>query len=67
MSTVLAFGPERCMWESDAPLNRDEKDETEHTFEGSVAIIRDHADFLSASDREQILAKTAEDFFFQRG
>lgn len=60
---VDAFGPERCMWESDAPLNRWD---TGHVFEDSVALVRDHADFLSVSDREQILTKTAENFFFNR-
>ena len=59
---VDAFGPERCMWESDAP--KQVKDG--HTFEAAVAIIRDHADFLSAADKHQILVKTAEDFFFKR-
>ena len=59
---VGAFGPERCMWESDAP--KQAKDG--HTFEAAVAIIQDHADFLSESDKQQILVKTAEDFFFKR-
>ena len=59
---VDAFGPQRCMWESDAP--KQAKDG--HTFEAAVAIIQDHADFLSAADKQQILVKTAEDFFFKR-
>jgi predicted TIM-barrel fold metal-dependent hydrolase len=59
---VDAFGPDRCMWESDAPLQAKDG----HTFEAAVAVIRDHADFLSASDKQQILVKTAEDFFFKR-
>lgn len=59
---VDAFGPERCMWESDAPLQT----KNGHTFEAAVAVIRDHADFLSVSDRHQILVKTAENFFFNR-
>ena len=59
---VDAFGPERCMWESDAPLQAKDG----NTFEAAVAVIRDHADFLSASDKRQILVKTAEDFFFKR-
>ena len=40
---VDAFGPDRCMWESDAPLQT----RNGHTFEAAVAVIRDHADFLS--------------------
>jgi len=60
---VGAFGAERCMWESDAPLHRAEEG---HTFQGSVDIIRKHASFLSEAQKEQILVKTAEDFFFNR-
>ena len=59
---VGASGPERCVWESDAP--KQVKDG--HTFETAVTIIRNHADFLSATDKQQILVKTAEDFFFKR-
>jgi predicted TIM-barrel fold metal-dependent hydrolase len=59
---VDAFGPHRCMWESDAPMQT----KAPQTYEAAVAVIRDHADFLSASDRHQILTKTAEDFFFRR-
>ncbi len=59
---VEAFGPQRCMWESDAPLQT----KTPQSYAAAVAVIRDHADFLSASDRHQILTKTAEDFFFRR-
>lgn len=59
---VGAFGPNRCMWESDAPKQAD----APHTYEAALAVIRDHADFLSASDKRQILTKTAEDLFFRR-
>ena len=59
---VDAFGPERCMWESDSPKQA----KPPHTYEAAVAIIRDHADFLSASDKEQVLHKTAERVFFSR-
>ncbi|MDE2754971.1 MAG: amidohydrolase family protein, partial [Acidobacteriota bacterium] len=60
---VEAFGPERCMWESDCPL---QALEPPNTFEAAVALIQDHADFLSESDKDQILVKTAENFFFKR-
>lgn len=65
---VEAFGPDRCMWETDAPLTRPGSPETTppHTYEASLALIRDHADFLSASDKEKILTKTAERLFFAR-
>ncbi len=59
---VRAFGPDRCMWESDAPLQA----KTPHSFEAAVSVIRDHSDFLSEADKNQILVKTAEDFFFNR-
>lgn len=59
---VDAFGPNRCMWESDAPKQAD----APHTYEAALAVIRDHADFLSASDKHRILTKTGEDLFFRR-
>jgi len=60
---VDAFGPERVMWESDSggPIVMPDP---HNDFAASIALIRDHADFLSPSDKEQILVKTAEDFFF---
>ncbi len=62
---VDAFGPERCMWESDSGgpvvMNDPQTD-----YPAAIALIRDHAEFLSGSDKEQILFKTAEDFFFKR-
>ena len=59
---VDAYGPERCMWESDCPFQV----EPPHQYDDSVALIRDHADFLSSSDKEKILVTTAESFFFNR-
>lgn len=59
---VHAYGPDRCMWESDCPFQVQEP----HNYDDSVALIRDHADFLSASDKEKILVTTAEKFFFDR-
>ena len=59
---VDAFGPERCMWESDAP----KQDKDGHTFRAAIDVIRKHANFLSESDKENILIKTAENFFFKR-
>jgi predicted TIM-barrel fold metal-dependent hydrolase len=59
---VTAFGPERCMWESDAPLQV----KPPQDYESAVALIREHADFLTAADREQILFHTAEQFYFKR-
>ena len=59
---VDAFGPGRCMWESDAPL----QSKKPHSLRDAVAVIQEHADFLSPGEREQILVKTAGDFFFHR-
>lgn len=60
---VDAFGPQRCMWESDSggPVSMPEP---QRDYQAAISLIRDHADFLSAEDKEQILVKTAEDFFF---
>ncbi len=57
---VDAFGPSRLMWASDCPFQV----EGNHTYEASVALIRDRLDFLSASDKESILRGTAEKVFF---
>lgn len=54
-----AFGADRLMWASDCPFQV-----VDHTYEDSIALIRDRLDFLSDTDKEQILRKTVEDFFF---
>jgi len=53
------FGPHRCLWETDCPFQV-----VHGTYEASLAVIRDRCDFLSRADKEQILRKTAEAFFF---
>jgi len=62
---VDAFGPERCMWESDSggPI---EMADPMNDYPAAIAVIQEHADFLSESDKEQILFRTAEAFFFNR-
>jgi hypothetical protein len=35
-----------------------------HTYAGSIELIRDRLDFLSADDREWLAPKTAERVFF---
>ena len=55
-----AFGPDRLMWASDCPFQV-----VDHTYEDSIGLIRDRLDFLSAEDKERILRKTAENFFFR--
>ena len=59
---VTAFGAKRCMWESDCPFQV----EGEHTYQASVDLIRRRLDFLSAEDKEWLLRKTAEQFFFEK-
>jgi predicted TIM-barrel fold metal-dependent hydrolase len=59
---VKAFGPERCMWESDCPFQV----QGEHTYGTSIDLVRNRLDFLSDTDREWLLRKTAEKFFFSK-
>jgi predicted TIM-barrel fold metal-dependent hydrolase len=57
---VRAFGPERCMWESDSPFQT----LNPHTYQASIDVIQRRLPFLTASDKESILCKTAERFYF---
>ncbi|MSQ96983.1 MAG: amidohydrolase [Gemmataceae bacterium] len=59
-SVVHAFGPERCMWESDSPFQV----LGPHTYQASIDLVRERLDFLSAADKDWILRKTAENFYF---
>jgi predicted TIM-barrel fold metal-dependent hydrolase len=59
---VDAFGPERLMWASDCPFQV----QGEHNYEASIALIRDHVNFLSESDKQSILRDTANRVFFQQ-
>jgi predicted TIM-barrel fold metal-dependent hydrolase len=57
---VKAFGPERCMWESDCPFQVVEG----HNYKDSIELVRSRLKILTAADREWLLRKTAEKFFF---
>jgi predicted TIM-barrel fold metal-dependent hydrolase len=57
---VKAYGPERCMWESDCPFQV----VGGHTYKDSIELIKSRLKFLSAGDRDWLLRKTAEKFFF---
>lgn len=57
---VKAFGPERCMWESDSPFQVVDG----HTYRASIELVKTRLKFLSEGDREWLLRKTAEKFFF---
>ena len=54
------FGPQRLMWATDCPFQL----RPGHTYADSIALIRDRLDFLSATDRDWILRRTAEKVFF---
>jgi predicted TIM-barrel fold metal-dependent hydrolase len=55
-----AYGPERLMWASDGPFQV----VPPHTYQPSIDLVRLRCDFLSESDREWLLRKTAERVFF---
>src|SRR5438067_1693460 len=59
---VTAFGPRRCMWESDCPFQV----QGEHTYQASVDLELRRLDFLSDQDKDWLLRKTAENFFFAK-
>ena len=57
---VGEFGAKRLMWASDCPFQVIDG----HTYANSIGLIRDELDFLSPSDKQWILRKTAEHVFF---
>jgi predicted TIM-barrel fold metal-dependent hydrolase len=57
---VRAFGPQRCMWESDCPFQVSNG----HTYRDSIELVRRRLESLSAADRDWLLWRTAEAFFF---
>ncbi|MBY0527380.1 MAG: amidohydrolase [Gemmataceae bacterium] len=58
---VKAFGARRCMWESDCPFQV-----SKHRYTDSLDLVRKRLDFLSDEDRDWMLRKTAEEFFFKK-
>ncbi len=56
------FGPQRLMWASDAPYQI----QGANNYKASISLVRDKLDFISAEDRQWLLAKTAERVFFFR-
>ncbi len=54
------YGAGRLMWATDCPFQV----QNEHTYEASIALVRDHADFLSDAERTALLRATAERVFF---
>jgi predicted TIM-barrel fold metal-dependent hydrolase len=59
---VQAFGAKRCMWESDCPFQVAEG----HSYQASIDLVRKNLDFLTDDDRDWLLRKTAEGFFFPK-
>jgi predicted TIM-barrel fold metal-dependent hydrolase len=59
---VQAFGARRCMWESDCPFQVQHP----HTYQASLDLVRTRLDFLTDQDREWLLRRTAEEFFFPK-
>jgi predicted TIM-barrel fold metal-dependent hydrolase len=57
---VKAYGPERCLWESDCPFQVVEG----HKYKDSIDLVKSRLKFLSDGDREWLLRKTAEKLFF---
>jgi predicted TIM-barrel fold metal-dependent hydrolase len=54
------FGPRRLMWASDCPFQV----QPPYDYESSIALVRDKLPFLSAEDREWMLARTAQSVYF---
>src|SRR5262249_39357327 len=59
---VKAFGAKRCMWESDCPFQVSDG----HNYQDSIDLVRKKLDFLTDDDRDWLLRKTAEEFFFKK-
>ena len=55
-----SFGPQRLMWASDCPYQL----QGGNSYGPSISLIRDRIEWLSAEDRQWLLRKTAEKFFF---
>jgi predicted TIM-barrel fold metal-dependent hydrolase len=58
---VKAFGVKRCMWESDCPFQV-----VKDKYQDSIDLVHKKLDFLTAEDKEWLLRRTAEDFFFKK-
>jgi predicted TIM-barrel fold metal-dependent hydrolase len=57
---VQAFGARRCMWESDCPYQL-----ADARYTDSLDLIHRRLDFLTNEDRDWLLRRTAEAFFFK--
>jgi predicted TIM-barrel fold metal-dependent hydrolase len=57
---VEAFGAKRCMWESDCPFQV-----VAGKYQDSLDLVRKRLDFLTDDDRDWLLRRTADAFFFK--
>ncbi len=57
---VKAFGARRCMWETDCPFQV-----VVHKYQDSLDLVRNRLDYLTAEDKDWLLRRTAEEFFFK--
>lgn len=57
---VEGYGPERLMWATDCPYQV----QAGHTYEESLALVRDRLEFLTAEERDWLLRRTATQVFF---
>ena len=55
-----SFGPRKLMWASDCPYQL----ENGNTYGASISLVRDRLDFLSDTDKDWLLRRTAEKVFF---
>lgn len=55
-----SYGPDRLMWASDSPYQLT----APNTYGDSIALIKDRIDFLTDTDKDAILRKTAQRVFF---
>jgi predicted TIM-barrel fold metal-dependent hydrolase len=56
---IQAFGPDRCMWESDCPFQV-----VKDSYADSLTLIRDKLDFLTKEQKNWLLYRTAERLLF---
>lgn len=58
---LVAYGSDRLMWESDCPFQV-----VDHTYHDSISLVTDRMDFLTDTQRADILGKTAERLLFKK-
>jgi predicted TIM-barrel fold metal-dependent hydrolase len=54
------YGPDRLMWASDSPYQI----VAPNSYAASIALVRDHIDFVTTDERRKLLRTTAESTFF---